>query len=1098
MQVPIPFPETLAEEPSIAHPQALALPLGRAALWPKILNPLLSKTGSLTLLVKDSTHQALLQQHLTQCDLQGQVTVKLRHQWLDALAGVLAKKSTPEETTAPKTLSPSWTGWLLDEALYQTVPQHSRLWATLQADRSRQATTANSTNPIISPTLGATVVETLTTLIHQTPELFRNGLDFSSPPNHACPPETLQLFQSLAHVHQQLTQAGFQAPYERDLAVYQALSADPPYLTQLSQAWPEPLKVVACVDIQTWSPLEQALFKTLNDHGLSQLTPLRLTSVTESLEADKSLPTSLLVVHGGTPGNHLQAVWDWFESMAQSGVPYASMTLITEDLVEPPESSAPLDPSMGLAMVLDPWLKATLSLLPTLSSQSDKAPSPKTLLDQHEGLLWWLNLTQALALRLQTSALDQNPTPLDALLPNHLPSWLTPDALSLWQSALEAANTEGISLLSFQSPPARISSIPEAQPLTLLSGWARHWQEQQHFPSLIEQLSLWLETLPPEGQEAYAWQQTLQALLQPWVHRCQTVINQWRLLHPTQGSPSLNTLANGWQTLGLSLWALVGDPLGRPSDVTCLTGQSILSDALWTTPPRVVACVDLTLTTVRALAHRAPELFGPPHPPPDISPIARPAEALDQWLSLALGLPKPALPKPVESAPLNPLTWSGTLQGCWVGYTKTFIPIFNALTEAWQTTSPDSLLQIAMAHATQLTDLSLTNNPTQATAKEKTTSSMSSPSHHPWALLTNQPADRPVLDCLEQLTLSPSAIDTYVKCPRQFYYKSLLRVSTPTNAAALRGQWLHWALAQYHGLCHPPLQTQSNKVSPFDATTLTILSKQSGQPLLETLITRLPGLLNSPDPESANLAQSLNALDPMTVALMKTQLLAISKAMSESGFFEATPRQVLAELALQPWSIPQISLPDGRPVTFKGRVDAVVEHQEGAWKIVDYKTFGRSKFADSKSETSQRKLLQACTPINPDVKLSHRQRFLAHPYWMSQVPLYALGVPHTLQRRWSESSINISHVGLSILRTKHPEDKAQYGPVEVMVDQETLKQGLTTFLDNLQHGVLSPLAQASTFETNPSECKTCDFVTLCEGAATDEGPEEEGGDDDES
>ncbi|MCA9841693.1 MAG: PD-(D/E)XK nuclease family protein [Cyanobacteria bacterium HKST-UBA03] len=353
---------------------------------------------------------------------------------------------------------------------------------------------------------------------------------------------------------------------------------------------------------------------------------------------------------------------------------------------------------------------------------------------------------------------------------------------------------------------------------------------------------------------------------------------------------------------------------------------------------------------------------------------------------------------------------------------------------------------------------------------------------HPWAALPVQSADSPVFDPAQALMLSPSAIDTYTRCPRQYYYRHVLGLKTPADESVLKGLWLHWAL-QYWG-CQTRFHLEQGHAFPdagvWAGWLRTWLDGLVG--LEADLCAMLAGLSAGQeegglDEKTRRLRHQLHGLTPLTLERFRTYLQGAIGDMQTAGFFDEPVSRIETEVELSAFRLPQVD-----HAVFGGRVDALMANAEGQWRVVDYKVYGRHKFSDKQDQTRVSKLTRAFDPHLEEAQGRPHHEVFKHE-WMSQVPLYFYGAQQWVQLHGAATAIE--SVGLQICRPRYDGDDPAFGSLSVMVDAETLQNRLPDFAANLQRLVVAPVRQACEFSTNPMACARCDFKAICDVQSTD-------------
>ena len=302
------------------------------------------------------------------------------------------------------------------------------------------------------------------------------------------------------------------------------------------------------------------------------------------------------------------------------------------------------------------------------------------------------------------------------------------------------------------------------------------------------------------------------------------------------------------------------------------------------------------------------------------------------------------------------------------------------------------------------------------------------------------------------LKLNPSAINTFLNCPRKYYYKNLLNLKEPSAFAASYGSVVHAVfevmnkrfLNKYTkdtalSLCEVLLNAQENPQAAFD-----IGFSQIDVDLVE--------------------ASSKLALEEM-----KNNFKDAIEDYDMSGGFDKPPVEAVCEksFAFQLEEIPNI--------VFNGRIDAVLRDDEGNYKIVDYKT-GLNKtntLSYAISENGVNFLTK--TGKEPTNKES---LYKAYDY---QIPLYYLACQNS--KDLEEFKGKISKLGLVYIRPKSKDN----GCDEDFINAEEIEFHKDKILQNLKETVIDKIVNETEFKPAKSfSCELCGYKFLCDGEDTNE------------
>jgi hypothetical protein len=327
-----------------------------------------------------------------------------------------------------------------------------------------------------------------------------------------------------------------------------------------------------------------------------------------------------------------------------------------------------------------------------------------------------------------------------------------------------------------------------------------------------------------------------------------------------------------------------------------------------------------------------------------------------------------------------------------------------------------------------------------------------------WAALTKSP-ETPLFSASEKLRLSPSALSSYYRCPRQFYYSSVLRLSSESGPQAQLGILVHRVMEAFNkGFAAGEFATYS----------------------LENLLNILDSLF-SPDwnPAEKTLPE-LESLTQMARLELYNKLRQSFEDMAQKGYFNRSVQTVEAEKSIQ------INT-EQNPVTMLGleqcelvaKLDALIQDDNGQWDILDYKYYGPNRYkgktpSDGKMAES---LLHALTPLDSDAK-SHSERFksteskprdpqLPFYYWLSQQDEALKG--------------KVRQVSLQLIRPPFPDNPAQ-GAIALTLDPSRIEEGLAGWIADLKKYVVEPSLSASVFQAVPNKqtCGSCSYSAVCD------------------
>jgi|GEM_PF-1874717 len=327
-----------------------------------------------------------------------------------------------------------------------------------------------------------------------------------------------------------------------------------------------------------------------------------------------------------------------------------------------------------------------------------------------------------------------------------------------------------------------------------------------------------------------------------------------------------------------------------------------------------------------------------------------------------------------------------------------------------------------------------------------------------WANLARQTPE-PLFSPQETLNLSASSIKTYMQCPRQFYYKHLLKLPQPTSDVAALGTLVHRVMEVFN--------RQAGQL-PYTA--------QSLKSLAERLF-----LFDADEEAFYSVGfedrdkQNLSRLSPLGLSQLKQRLLASIEDLVEKGYFDryGSLRRVYPEKTLE-----GVTLPGLERARFRGAMDAVIELSDGSVEIVDYKTF-RSAYGAG-LDTCDKRFLEVLEPLPDDEDLTHAERFASKMSGVYptdyQLPLYYLAC-----RQDPAIGDKLRAVALQIIRPAFSENPYQ-GAIRLAIPAEQIEAKKQQIIQDINRYIVSPILDSATFEPNPSPsgCANCAYFSICE------------------
>lgn len=343
----------------------------------------------------------------------------------------------------------------------------------------------------------------------------------------------------------------------------------------------------------------------------------------------------------------------------------------------------------------------------------------------------------------------------------------------------------------------------------------------------------------------------------------------------------------------------------------------------------------------------------------------------------------------------------------------------------------------------------------------------------PWNNVVRQAAPLPIWPGHTPLSLSPSRLETYLKCPGQFYFKSLLRLPEPSSPNALQGRLIHLLMEQFNR------QVSEQAVA------------HAPEPLLAMARHWLDVSLhaNQPPPaawQHSPLYDEFCLLTPLEQADLRHAVVSSLTHLANSGYFSKPVAYIWPELQLRNVALPQLE-----GVRLTGTLDAVVLYTDGTLALLDYKT-GVQQFTTSKAEDHLNATLEALDPLAQD----HAQRFpvkaLEAGQRHLQLPLYTLGLQHAPLPDNFPSHTSLSKAALQLVRTPKAGNPFS-GCHTVALDLPRFQQEQDRWLADLRHFVVNPIRQATQLPPvpRPTVCERCHYNWLCPSQAADQTTEEE-------
>jgi ATP-dependent exoDNAse (exonuclease V) beta subunit len=333
-----------------------------------------------------------------------------------------------------------------------------------------------------------------------------------------------------------------------------------------------------------------------------------------------------------------------------------------------------------------------------------------------------------------------------------------------------------------------------------------------------------------------------------------------------------------------------------------------------------------------------------------------------------------------------------------------------------------------------------------------------------WANLDKQAAE-PLFEAEETAYLSASSIKTYMACPRQFYYKHLLRLPQPGSEAATLGSLVHRLMEVFN--------RQADQL-PYTAETLRRLAETLFEFDTQPEIFAVAGFQEDD-------RRVLKRMSHLALANLKQRLLEAVADLERKEYFTryGNLKAVEAEQALDSFTLEGIER-----CRFSGILDAMIQLEDGSWEIVDYKTF-RSAYGTG-LDTCDKHFRGTLDPLPDDEALDHDARFgaklsVAYPKDY-QLPLYYLACRQN--PRYGEQ---LRAAALQIIRPPFPDNPNQ-GSIRLALAGQDIEACQEQMLSDINRFIVEPILGSEIFEVNGSgsACGNCGYFGICDIGAEEE------------
>lgn len=285
------------------------------------------------------------------------------------------------------------------------------------------------------------------------------------------------------------------------------------------------------------------------------------------------------------------------------------------------------------------------------------------------------------------------------------------------------------------------------------------------------------------------------------------------------------------------------------------------------------------------------------------------------------------------------------------------------------------------------------------------------------------------------LKLSPSAVSTFLKCPRKYYYKTLLNLKETSTFSASYGSIVH---AVFEVLNRKYLSSY-NKETALELANILFNAKSDEEKVLKAGFKQ-------------NDVELVKATDSLSLAEMKDNFKDAIEDYSMMGYFDYPPDFALCEKSFS------FKLEEFPNTIFEGRIDAILTKGKKV-KIVDYKT-GKDK---------AKSLQEAIENIEKSADY--------------QIPLYYLACKNC--DGLAEFKDNVSESGYIYIRPKFKHN----GCDEDFVSSEIIEANKENILKSLKENVIEKIVNETEFKkVGGWDCENCSYKFLCdkdEGGADD-------------
>lgn len=304
----------------------------------------------------------------------------------------------------------------------------------------------------------------------------------------------------------------------------------------------------------------------------------------------------------------------------------------------------------------------------------------------------------------------------------------------------------------------------------------------------------------------------------------------------------------------------------------------------------------------------------------------------------------------------------------------------------------------------------------------------------------------PVLSSLDKISLSASSMNSFLKCPRRFYYTKLLGLKTESSFSANYGTAVH---AVFELIVSKYIE-QFSKEKFLYLGDILFNVKNNRQALIDEGF------------DEKNVVEELEKLSALDIEEMRSDFLSAMDNLEEIGYFNEKPLEGLCEKRFE------FELKEIPNVKFSGYIDAIIRYADG-WRLVDYKTSkDKPKLNYLFSENGVNFLSEAKSSYNEN-------NIKKYDY---QIPLYYLACLNSPDL--AEFKDNLSEVGYLYVRPKNSTKGDSWADFVSVSRIEMYKEKI---VENIKTTIVDKIYSMYDFNPTADEiiCKYCDFSEYCNG-----------------